>query len=177
MKKIQFSKYAYTTMVVFFIIFSGCSTKSPQFNLDEFNKNQKESELRKKYFLGQLNSVIVLVDINIEQRGLTAAFLQADIQQRLKNAGIRLLSKDEIDKSEGVYKLSLYVNIKTNESGISGYDNSFSVSSSTGDPKLFYGNSQNYGSTPYIESKKINDIKEQINKLVDQFISDYLAAR
>ena len=69
--------------------------------------------------------LVEIVDPEIEKDGLTREEIQRDTEQRLRKAGIRVLSKSEwLRTKEGAY---LYVNINARKSGYGVYINGLSL--------------------------------------------------
>lgn len=75
--------------------------------------------------LSALFVLVEIVDPEIEKDGLTREEIQKDTEQRLRKAGIRVLSKNEwLRTKEGAY---LYVNINARKSGYGVYMSGISL--------------------------------------------------
>lgn len=117
----------------------------------------------------------------VEKYGLTRQQLQTDVELRLRQNGIRVLSKQEELSTPGMPNLYLNVNIVAREdSGLAAYSillelrqNVFLARDIT---KLCITPTWLKGSTGSVGLGKIDALREYVKDDVDQFINNYLAA-
>jgi hypothetical protein len=130
-----------------------------------------------------LNGVRVLVEHmppNLKGLGLTRNQIKMEVQLRLRNAGIRVLTEKE--HSPGMQEL--YLNVSTVK-GTGSLSNIFACAISMNlEERVFafanaedlIGSVWNVGCTGVIGSNYKSAIRENVTNLVDIFIKDYLAA-
>ncbi len=98
-------------LLLFVVVLSLFNWAAPLFAMDD--------ELLTLQGLTALFVLVEIADPEIEKDGLTSKQIQKDIEQRLKKAGIKVLSKKEWMKTKGGGYL--YVNINARKSGYGVY--------------------------------------------------------
>jgi ribosomal protein S8 len=130
-----------------------------------------------------LQGVYVLVENlkpEVEKYGLTRQQLQTDVELRLRQNGIRVLSKQEQFSTPGMPYLYVNVNTMPDINGLVPLgillelkQNVFLARDTT---KLCIASTWNGSTTGSVGSKKIETIRDSVKDSVDIFINDYLAA-
>jgi hypothetical protein len=131
--------------------------------------------------LKDLTGVYVLVDNprpDAEQDGLSSSQIQTDVEQRLRMAGIKVLTMEEMLKAPGMP--TLYVDVKTLKKQES-YSYSVQVILQQNvrlerDPtNLFIAPTWRIGAVGFVGATKINQIGDGVRDEVDRFINAYLS--
>ncbi len=128
---------------------------------------------------------VVVEDIrnDAERDGLTKDAVQTDVELRLRQAGIRVLTREERLNTPGQPWLYVKVFTVTRSGGLCAY-NSIDVEFWQSvrldrDSSLFWGADQKKWSTPRIvgtaEGGNLRDVRETLRDKVDQFINAYLS--
>ena len=131
-----------------------------------------------------LKGVGVLVEKlppEVEKEGLSADQLQEEIGSKLRNAGIRVLTKEEASGASG--EPYLYININVNIAKTEADIYSYSIDllfiqkvSLQRDPRLMsYAVTWSTGGVGSIGKPILNQLRESVNDMVDVFIKAYLS--
>lgn len=130
-----------------------------------------------------LNSIGVLVEklpSEVEKGGLIRNQLQSEVELKLRNAGIRVLTREECSHTPG--EPYLYINININitktESEIYPYniDAMFiqKVSLLRNPKKISYAVTWSTGGIGSIHKQLLSQLRDSVNDIVDIFIKNYL---
>ncbi len=130
-----------------------------------------------------LAGVHVGVDVHkeAEREGLPRTTLQTDIELRLRKAGIRVLTLEEVKEIPGLPLLSLVIGTQKNPIGIYAYHLALEVWQSVSllrDPSILTQGLtwRASGVTGTVGDLKLSGVREYVQDKVDEFINDYLAA-
>ncbi len=130
-----------------------------------------------------LNGVMVFVeeiDTDVENHGLTKSLVKDEVESRLRQADIPVLSVDEAFNMPG--KPYLYLNLTTHNTGIEFYSYSIRIELNQ-DVSMIREPSIRASATTWIANmvgvvgaRNLPAVTEDVNQLTNQFIRDYLAA-
>jgi hypothetical protein len=156
-------KIAAVAMVVAFFLVPGVSHAVPN----------------KKALVG-LKGVYVIVenmDPQAENLGLRADQIETDVELRLRKAGVRVLTKEEIFKTTGMPSLCVNV-LALVARGLVTYSVEVELSEIVTLDRGFrtHGVIWSDGGTGNVDIRSIGKIRESVGDKVDKFINDYLAA-
>ncbi len=119
------------------------------------------------------------IEPELESLGLSRDQIKTDVESRLRNAGVRILTKEEWVKTPGKPGFSVEItgsNIP--EKGIYVYAIDMNVFEQVTLARGFkgVGSIWHLGTAEGVGKTKIEQVREVLGKLVDQFINDYLVA-
>jgi hypothetical protein len=157
-----------------FVIGAMCFVASPLFALN--------SEMNRSSLQG-LKGVKVLVEEmapEVEQAGLAKEPLQKGIEERLREAGIRVFTQEEVTRTPG--EPYLYVNVNVTFSKGEGEACSYSMDVAliqnvtlSRDPKqTTYAVTWSTGGVGLIGKKSLSDLRESVQDLVGIFIKAFI---
>ena len=128
-----------------------------------------------------VNVLIERLSSDAEQAGLNSTNIQTDVELKLRLAGIKVLSEEESIKQRGYPYLYVdaIVGVSKNPSGLAYYsvrcalkqavtltrDDSISTIATTWDTSI----------AGLVGTNKLQNIRDDIKDLVDEFINDYLS--
>jgi|ERR1041385_4021742 hypothetical protein len=144
---------------------------------------QGDDEASRATLVG-LPGVYVLVenvDDDAQRDGLDTLQVRTDVEVKLRQAGIRVLSREEWLSTAGVP--NLYVNIQTAKNQQNVYAFSVRIELSQGvtlvrqpSPRLLVTTWSTPGVIGTVGSKKLASLRDNVRDQTDQFINAYLAA-
>ena len=142
-----------------------------------------DSDVNRETLRG-LKGVRVLVEdlaSEVEKAGLTKNQLQADIEDRLRKAGIKTLTQDECFATPGEPYLYVNINLNSRKADTNVYSFSMDIGviqnvTLDRDPKQkTYGVTWSTGGVGSIEKEFLPRLKDSVDDLLDLFIKSYLA--
>ena len=116
-----------------------------------------------------------------EKEGLSRAQLQADVESKLRKAGIKILTKDESAKVPGEPYLYVNINLNTAKTEDDVYPYSLDILliqkvSLLRDPKITtYAVTWSTGGVGSISKQTVGELRENVKAIVDVFIKAYHA--
>jgi hypothetical protein len=120
------------------------------------------------------------IDSDIEKRGLTKKLIQKEVESKLRQAHIPVLTREEAFGTPG--KPYLYLNLTTHNTGIELYGYSVTMELNQ-DVSLMREPSITASATTWmanvvgiVGARNLPAITEDVDELTDKFIRDYLAA-
>ena len=139
---------------------------------------------RQRGSLAGLTGVSVVVERlrpEVEREGLTQLILRTDVELKLRQAGIRVLTETERLEMPGAPFLYLRVSTSTREAMPYAFNIALELRQWVRllrDPTLTTLGTTWYavGSTGIVGSRHVADIREVVRDAIDQFINAYLAA-
>ncbi len=150
---------------------------------------EKASPISCAESLKGLKGVEVLVEelkADLENYNLTAVDIQTDVESKLREAGIQILSKEENEKNQPSHKPYLYVKINsckpTWRKEVIAYHIEIALKQLVAIPsepaqfyeKPFYAPTWYKSQLGVIFPRDISRIREEVNALMDKFIASYL---
>jgi len=137
--------------------------------------------LEKRWLMGLSGvNVGVTLDPDVERQGLTINQLQIDVEWRLRQAGIPVLSPHDYLMTLGQPMLYIFQSVKAKGNGLIVDQVSISLNQ---DVKLSRDHNISGSlatwekiSINVIENLEAKDVRKRVMDLIDQFINDYLAA-
>ncbi len=131
--------------------------------------------------LRDLTGVFVLVDKllpDAEQDGLSSSQIQTDVEQRLKTAGIKVLTMEEMLKAPGMPTLYVDVNTLKRQDAYS-YSIEVilqqNVRLERDSRVLFIAPTWKIGAVGWVGATNINQIRNGISDMLDRFITAYIS--
>ncbi len=113
-----------------------------------------------------------------ERLGLSKNQIKADVERRLRKAGVRVLTNQEEVETPGTPHLYVKISTGINQTGILAYSINVDlieiVTRFTGETA--FATVWEKGEAGSVGLNNINQIQPRIDNLIDKFINDYLAA-
>ena len=120
------------------------------------------------------------IDTDVENHGVTKSLLKKEVESRLKQADIPVLTTDEVFTMPG--KPYLYLNLTTHNTGIELYSYSIRIELNQ-DVSMIRDPSIRASATTWIANvvgvvgaRNLPAVTEDVTQLTDKFIHDYVAA-
>ena len=142
-----------------------------------------DTELERRTLAGLTGVEVVVepMDPAAEKDGLTTSTLRTDVELKLRQAGIRVLTSDERLAAPGMPYLYLRVGTIKDEEGLYAYDIDLELKQEvrlTRNPalSLMATTWRVAGWVGTIGSRNLSKVRERVRDTVDQFINAYLAA-
>jgi hypothetical protein len=114
----------------------------------------------------------------VEQYGLTQQQLHTDVELRLREAGIRVLTKEELFAMPGKPWLYVNVNVQLHPVGLAVYNIDVVLNQRASlktDGSLASVATWSHGEVGSLSSQRLSDIRTCVRDQVDQFINAYLS--
>ena len=117
---------------------------------------------------------------NAEHDGLTKASIQSDVEQRLREGGVRVFTGlgDSERQSRAAPDLHVSVTAVRRDSGLYAYTITVELSqivSSLVSNQRFWASTWKSGATGSVGAHQLSAVRDSVRKHVDRFISDWLA--